>query len=36
VLAVMVPILGVLLLVLVLVWFVRWRRRRRQEMPAWW
>ena len=35
VLAIVLPILGLLLLLLVLFWLMR-RRRRRDEMPAWW
>jgi len=36
VLAILLPILGLLLLLLLLFLFVRKRFRRRQEMPAWW
>lgn len=35
-LAIIVPLLGLLLLLLVIIWFVRRRRRREREMPAWW
>lgn len=35
-LAILVPLLGVLLLLIVLLWFIRRRQRRREEMPAWW
>ena len=36
ILAIVVPLLGLLLLLLVIVWFIRRRRRREREMPAWW
>ncbi len=36
VLAILLPILGLLLLLLLLFLFVRRRFRRREEMPAWW
>jgi hypothetical protein len=37
VLAILVPVLGLLLLIVLVIWFIRWRRRRRMREEAnWW
>lgn len=35
-LSILVPVLGLLLLIVVIAWFLRWRRRRREARPAGW
>lgn len=36
VLAILLPVLGLVFLFLVLFWFIRRKRRRQRDMPAWW